>query len=106
MISRDRFSDCYISLHSFHKARRVTRLSSARETIAGADAFDKAFMFEQELQPIVGMLFSLFIFTYSKLLFDAIMGNKQAAEKRLMVDIAAVQEGYNEGIIESIGFIK
>lgn len=55
---------------------------------------------------MLGRNILLLMVTDSKVLFDFITGNQYTTEKRLMVDIAAVREAYNDGVIENIGFIR
>lgn len=78
----------------------------AAEALAFADAFDQAYILKHDLQRILGQEIPLFMLTDSKLLFDVITGNRYTTEKRLMVDIAAVREAYNDRIIANIGLIR
>lgn len=97
---------CCILQFSSHKSRRVVRSSGAGETIALADAFDQAFILRHDLQRILGKEIPLLMLTDSKVLFDVITGNRYTTEARLMVDIAAVRETYNNRIISNIGLIR
>lgn len=102
----DAYNRCSILQFSSHKSRRVTRSSLAGETIALADAFDNVFLLQHDLQRILGKQIPILMMTDSKLLFDVITGNKYTTEARLMVDIAAVREAYNQRTISNIALIE
>ena len=91
---------------SSHKSRRVTRSSMAAETLAFVDGFDNAFILRHDLQRMLGKGVPLLMLTDAKALFDVIIGSKYTPEKRLMVDLAAIREAYNERTISNIGLIR
>lgn len=99
----DRF--CLLQF-SFQKATRATISRFAGETIAFADSFDKELTLQHVLQRVLGRKTSVFMFTDSKHLFDVILRNQHTAERRLMLNIAAVRESYNDGILTNVSFIK
>lgn len=74
----------------------------ADETIALAQAFNHSFALKHDFQKMLGFNISLLMITHSKVLFDIITGNIYTTEKRLMVNIAAVREAYNQVIISNI----
>ena len=87
----------YCVLHfSSHKSRRVTRSSAAAEALALVDAFENAFIIKHDLQRILGQKIPLLHLIDSKILFDAITGQKYTTEKRLMVDIVSIREAYKD----------
>lgn len=91
--------------YSSHKSCRFTRSSLAGENIALADAFNQVYILKHDLQRILGKQVPILMLTDSKLLFDVITGNRYTTEARLMVDIAAVREAYNQRIITNIALI-
>ena len=97
---------CCFAQFSSHKSRRVVRLSSAGEILAFADAFEHAFNVKHDLQGITGKAIPLLTLTDSKILLDVITGNKYTTECRLMVDIAAIREAFEQKIISNIGLIR
>jgi hypothetical protein len=75
----------------------------AAETLVFADAFASAFILEHDLQRTLGREIPLLMLTDSKFLFDLITRYRCTTEKRLMTDIAAIREAYNDRIISNIG---
>ena len=91
---------------SSHKSRRVTRSSIAAENLAFVDGFGNAFILRHDLQRMLGRKILLLMLTDSKALFDVITGSDYTTEKRLMVDLAAIREAYNDRTISIIGLIR
>ena len=52
------------------------------------------------------MKIPLFMFKDSKSLFDTITKHSQISEKRLLVDMATIRDGYRRKERKNIGFIK
>ena len=102
----DRTTRCRVLQFLLHKSRRVTRSNMAADALAFADAFDHAFILKHDLQRILGREVPLLMLTDSKLLFDAITGNKYTTEKRLMVDIAFIRKAHHDHIISNIALIR
>lgn len=98
----DSSNHCCILQYSSHKARRATRSSLAEETFALSNTFDHSYLLKHDLQQILGMHEPILMLTDSNLLFDVITGNRYTTEARLVVDIAAVCEAYNQRIISNI----
>lgn len=96
---------CNTLQSTFYKSCRVIRSSLASETIAFVDAFDISLILEHDLQSILGKPILLLMMIDSKLLLDVITGNGYTTESRLIVDIAAVREAYNQRIISNIALI-
>jgi len=55
---------------------------------------------------MIGQKVPLKMYTDSKSLFDIITKCSHTTEKRLMIDVAAVREGYERFEISDIGFIR
>jgi hypothetical protein len=88
------------------KSKRVTRSSFAGECFAFADGFDRGPILKHELERMTGNCIPLMLFTDSKTLFDVITRARYTTETRLMIDISASREAFNERLISNIGLIK
>lgn len=97
---------CSILHYSSFKSTRVTRSSMAGETLAFAAGFDNAFLLLHDLQRMLGRKIPLLMFTDSRQLFDVLTRSNYTTERRLMVDIAAAREAYNDSTISNIGLIR
>ena len=102
----DATNNCAILRYSSYKSRRIARSSMAAETFAFADAFDAAYAIKFDLEKLLNKSIPLLMLTDSKALFDVITRSKYTTEKRLMIDIAAVRQAYNEKEINNIALIK
>ena len=90
-----------------YKARRVTRSVMAAEVISFSDMFDVCFTLAQEIRRMMkGAEIAVQLYTDSKSLFDVISKGTRTSEKRLMLDIAAAQEGFSKKEISDIGFVR
>ena len=90
-----------------YKARRVTRSVLAAELIAFSDLFDQSFTIASDLGKFVpsGQI-PITLMTDSKSLFDILTKGSWTSEKCLMLDVAAAREGYRDGAISNIGFVR
>jgi hypothetical protein len=102
----DGSESCCVLSYSSRKSRRVVRSSLAGETLAMSEGFDTAFILRHDLQEMTGLDIQLLIMTDSKSLFDIITRRQHTTEKRLMVDIAAIREGFSRREIANVGLIK
>jgi hypothetical protein len=75
----------------------------AAETLAFVDAFDNGFILRLELSRILGKDIALLMMTHSQALFDVITRLRYTTGRRLMMDIAAAPEAYNERTMINIG---
>lgn len=90
-----------------YKARRVVRSAMAAELIAFGDMFDVAYTLAEELRHLhPGLHVPVKLYTDSKSLFDVISKGSRTSEKRLMLDIAAARQGFNNFEISNIGFVR
>jgi hypothetical protein len=83
----------------------VTRSVLAAEAIAFAEGFDQGYTLKNDLQELSGRNFPLTILTDSKTIFDVIKAS-YTREKRILIDLASVREGYRRFDINDIGLIS
>lgn len=89
-----------------YKCRRVVRSVLAGETHAFVDAFDSSFTLRHDLSEIVNSTIPLSLITDSESLFKVIVQSSTITEKRLMIDLQACREAYQEGEIDDVGWVK
>ena len=102
----DKTDRCNIIHYSSHKSRRVTRSVLGGEVYAFADAFDFAFTLKHDLQVMLCQKIPLTILTDSNSLFDVITKSSTTSERRLMIDITAVRNAYNDQELSDVGFVR
>lgn len=96
----------YSILHfSSYKSSRVTRSSTAGETVAFSDAFDNAFIILHDLEHMLGCTIPILMQTDSEKLFNVLTRAKYTTERRLMVDISAARGAHSDRLISNIGLI-
>ena len=78
----------------------------AAETHVLADATDMAILVEHDLQMILGKKLAITLLTDSKSLFDVLSKGTTTTEKRLMIDIEATRQAYDEEVINNLGWIR
>eukprot|EP00171_Calliarthron_tuberculosum_P022198 IDg22198t1 len=78
----------------------------ASETLAFADSFDSAYTIKHDLEQTLGRRIPLPMLTDSQALFDILTRAKYTTEKRLMIEIAAARQAYNEKEIDNITLIE
>eukprot|EP00171_Calliarthron_tuberculosum_P005703 IDg5703t1 len=78
----------------------------ASETLAFADSFDSAHTIKHDLQQALGKRIPLLMLTDSQALFDVLTRSNYTTEKRLMIEIAAARQAYNEKETDNIAFIE
>ena len=88
------------------KSRRVVRSVLGAETFALANSCDTAIVLQHDLKQILKRTLKIKILTDTETLFNVMIKNANTTEKRLMIDIKAAREAYNEGIIEDIVWIR
>ncbi len=76
------------------------------EVIAFSDLFDRACTLVAEIGAVYGRKIPVQLLTDYKSLFDVISKGSRTSEKRMMLDIAAVREGFRDRIISDIGFVR
>ena len=75
------------------------------ETHAFADAFDAAYTIRNDLQRLLNKDVKLTMLTDSMSLFKVLINSSIMTEKRLMIDISAAREAYENSDIDHIGWI-
>lgn len=88
------------------KSRRVVRSVLGAETFALADACDNAILIQHDLQGSLNKKVKIKILTDSTTLFNLMIRNASTTEKRLMIDIKATTEAYNNDNIDSMIWIR
>lgn len=101
----DDSSRCHVLNFSSRKSRRKVCSIMAGETYAFTAAFDFAYILKHDLERIFMQPIALKMFTDSKQLFDVITRASHTAEKRLMIDVAAAREAYNNFEISNVGLV-
>lgn len=102
----DRSNRCAILHFRSYKSSRVTRSSTAGETLAFSDAFDHAYLMGHDLQRMLSQQVPILMMTDSEQLFHLLTRCRYTTERRLMVDISAAREAYNDGLISNVGLIS
>lgn len=70
-----------------------------------AEGFDRAYMLKCDLETILKVEIPLHIFTDSKSMFDVLTKPSSTTERRLMIDLRALQEAYKREEISHVGLI-
>lgn len=78
----------------------------AAETLAFTEAFDCAYLLKHDLQAILKRDLPLLMLTDSQQLFDVLTRSRYTSEKRLMVDISAAREAFEQSLISNVGLIR
>lgn len=78
----------------------------APEVHALAEAADAAIMAQYDLVRLLGRKVKIRLLTDSKSLFDVLAKGSTMTEKRLMIDIQATHEAYDEDVISELGWIR
>ena len=76
------------------------------ETFALANTCDTAIVLQHDLKKILKKTLKIKTLTDSEALFNVMIKNANTTEKRLMIDIKAAREAFNDGIIEHIVWIR
>ena len=88
--------------YSSSKSKRIVRSVLGAETFGMADACDASIVLQHDIKKITGRNMKIRILTDSETLFNVVIKNASTKEKRLMIDIKAARQAYNEGIISDI----
>lgn len=86
-----------------YQSRRIVRSPLAAETLALADA---CILIQHDLHAISGRKFTITLLTDEKSPFDFIAKGSDPSEKRLMIDIAAARQAYDQEEINDLGWIR
>ena len=97
---------CHVLTYASKKARRVVRSIMAGEVSAFSDAFDAAYILKHDLERVYDEPLPLVMPTDSKQMFDVITRASHTTKKRLMIDVAAARDAYNEHEISNVGLVK
>lgn len=106
VLLRDKSGKCNIIYFRSYKSRRVSRSVLGSEIYAFADGFDYAYGLKADLELMIKKIVPITILTDSKCLFDIITKSSTTSEKRLMIDLAAINEAYKLHEISKIGHIS
>ena len=102
----DNYSKALATNFKSYKSKRVIRSPMAGEVIAFSDMFDAAATLASELSHLYRKDIPQHLFMDSKSLFDVISKGSRRSEKRLMLDIAAAREGFQNKVISNVGFVR
>lgn len=97
---------CSVLHYKIFKSTRVVSSTMAGEALAFISGCDSAFLLRHDTPIMLGTKIPIIILTDSNQVFDVLTRAKYTTEKRLMVDIAAARQAYNERIISNIGLIR
>lgn len=89
-----------------YKCKRVVRSVLGGETHAFADSFDAAYAIRYDIQKMVKQNVPLSMVTDSDSLFKVVVQSSTTTERRLMIDIQATREAYQERKIDNMGWVK
>lgn len=81
-----------------YKSRRVVRSPLVAETHALADAADMSIVIHHDLFHIHRRMIPITLLTDTKSLFDVLAKGSMTTEKRLMIDVRATWQAYNDYI--------
>lgn len=101
----DNDNSSILAFRSFQR-RRVVRSVLGAEVCAFADAFDEAYSIQTMLTQCFGKKLPLRMYTDSKSLFDVIVKESTTTEKRMSIDLRAVNESYRNREVSDIAFIR
>ena len=87
-------------------SKRIKRSSTAAETLAFVLGFGAAFLIRHDIQTMLGQHIPIIMLTDSNQLFTTLTRAKLTTERRLMIDIEAVREEYNERTIANVALIR
>ncbi len=90
---------------SSHKSRRIARSTSTAEAFAFVHGFDHAYLLQHDLQALLGRPIPILMLTDSDILFKNITSARYTSERRLMIDINAAREAYNDRSMSNIALI-
>ena len=96
---------CSILFFSSKKSRRITRSTTAAESLAFAEGFDAAYAIRADLQRILNKVIPIIMLTDSEILFNVITRRRTTTEKRLMVDLHIARAAYAGREISNIALI-
>ena len=89
-----------------HKSRIVTRSVISAEVIAFADIFDGVFVIRSQVEQALHRSVALHRLTDSNSLFDITCKGSRTSEKRIMLDIHATRQSYQNQEISNTGFVR
>lgn len=71
------------------------------------EAFDAAYLIEEDLKPTDGGSFDrLFMYISSMQVFDALTRGKRTDERRSMIDVFAARQAYKKLEMTGVGYIR
>lgn len=85
-----------------YKCKRVVRSVLGGETHAFVDSFEAAYAIRHDLETMIGRPVTLSMVTDSDSLFKVIVQSSTTTERRLMIDIQAGREAYQERKIDNM----
>ena len=71
-----------------------------------ADACDAAIVIQHDMEKMLKRKFKIKLLTDSETVFKVVIRNASTTERRLMIDIKAAREAYNEGTINDVIWIR
>lgn len=92
--------------YTSYKSRRVVRSVLGTESVGLTDACLSAIVIHHGLRPMVRKTLKLQVLTDSEMLFNVIITDASTTAKRLMIDVKAGREAYNEGIIDDVIWVR
>lgn len=89
-----------------YKCKRIVRSVLSGETHAFVDSFDAAYTIRHDMEKMLNQNIPLNVETDSDSLFKVVNQSSNTTERRLMIDLQATREAYNERKIDNMGWIK
>ena len=92
-----------------NKIRRVARSTITAETLALLDAIDCVIFVRKFLQTLLKLdseCIPAYCFIDSKSLAETVLSNSAVLEKRLRIDIAAIREVLENGLVSNISWVS
>lgn len=87
------------------RCKRVTRSVMEAEVHAFILSFDQAFVLRDQQSEMIGRDIDISAYVYSKTLFDTVAKGGTITDKRLLIDIWALREGYVNGELNRLSWL-
>jgi hypothetical protein len=102
IILSDSTGKCQPLIYSSQQSKRVTRSVLGGEVMAFADGIDMTIMLKHSAERMICRDIPIHAFTRLATNINVISSSTTTSEKRLMIDITAAKEEYEEGTIDRI----
>ena len=102
----DASNRCHVLEFSSKKSKRIVRSILGGKVYAFTEGFDCAYMLKDDLEGLYRKKIPIQMRTDSKQIFDMITKASSTSERRLMIDVSAARQAYNENEISNVGLVR